>query len=138
MPPLAHDLAKRHQREFPLGEQRMGNREAFVADHLVVVENDVDVDRPRAVDGSGRGLLDRLGGTVAAQFPLDLLAGVEHLVRREVGGDLQRLVRKTLCGRESPRFAFITVRATQHGPHTGVDELLRRLQGPFHIALVTA
>ena len=116
----------------------MGNRETFVADHFVVVENDVYVDRPRTVNGSRRGLLDRLGGTVAAQFPLDLLAGVEHLVRREVGGDLQRLVRKTLCGRESPRFAFITVRATQHGPHTGVDELLRRLQGPFHIALVTA
>ena len=86
------------------------------------------------IGGARRGLLDRLGGAVAAQFPLDPLAGVEHLVRREVGRNLQRLVRKTLRGRESPRLAFITVRTAQHGPHAGVDKLLRRLQGPFHIA----
>lgn len=42
---LAHDFAQRSQGEFPLGEKRVGNGEPLACDHLVVVEEDVDIDR---------------------------------------------------------------------------------------------
>ena len=66
----------------------MGNREAFVADHLVVVEEDVDIDRPRGVGHARTGFLDRFGRAVAAQFLLDGLHSLKHLERLQIGGYL--------------------------------------------------
>lgn len=98
----------------------------------------VDVDRPRGVGHARTGFLDRFGRAVAAQFLLDGLHGLKHLERLQVGGDLKRLVRKMLFGIEAPWLAFVTVRTTQHGAHAGVDELLRSLERPFHVARIAA
>ena len=85
---LAHDFAQRSQGEFPLGEKRVGNVEPLACDHLVVLEEDVDIDRPRGVGHARTGFLDRFGRAVAAQFLLDGLHGLKHLERLQVGGYL--------------------------------------------------
>ena len=43
-----------------------------------------------------------------------------------------------LFGIEAPRLALVTMRTTQHGAHAGVDELLRSLERPFHVARIAA
>ena len=63
MPEVGGDLAQRDQDEAAFGEQGVGNREVLRSDHLVVVEEDVDVDRSRAVahlSAPAHALLDAL------------------------------------------------------------------------------
>ena len=71
-----------------------------------------------------RSFFERLGGAVAPQLALDGADGVEDLLGREVGGDLEGLVGETLGSLETPRLALVTVRTTQDGADAGIDQLL--------------
>ena len=103
-----------------------------------VVEEDVDVDRPRRIAAAARRPFERLGRMIAAQLPLDLLHGVEHLPRREVGRDLERLVREVRRRGKAPRLALVAVRTAQHRAHALVDEPLHRLERAFHVSLISS
>lgn len=138
MPALTHDLAQGHQCEFPLGKERMGKRQAIGLKDQVVVEDQVDIDRPGGIAGTRCRALKLLCSAVPPQFALDRLASVEHLERREIGCQLEGLVRETVLAREAPRGAFVPVRAAQYGAHAGIDQLLRRLERTFHVAQVAA
>lgn len=116
----------------------MRDRQLGRGDHLVVVEQDVDIDRPRDVTLPRSGPFDRLGGTVAPQLPLDAVHLGEHLVRREIGVGHQHLIDERLFGLEAPRGAPVAVRTAQHGSDAGVDQPLRRAQTLLHVADVAS
>lgn len=70
---VAHPFAQGDEHEFALLDQRMGNGQPLGANHAVVVEEYVDVDRARRISGTGP-LFERLFClAVAPQFPLDRL-----------------------------------------------------------------
>ena len=64
----------------------MRNRQPRFIDHLVAVEQEIEVDRPRAKPWSG---------PLAAEPPLDRKESVEELLRRKIGlengGGVQKL-----------------------------------------------
>ena len=85
MPKVRRDVVKRDQDEAALGDARVRHLERVGADHAVTVEEDVDVDRARAVS------LAR-----APPHPgLDPLHGGEEVGRLERGGALQREIQET-------------------------------------------
>ena len=119
MPALTHDLAQGHQRELPLGKERVGQLQTVGLKDQIVVEDQVDIDRPGGIACTRCRTLELLCSAVPSQFALDRLAGVEHLERREVGRQFESLVRETVLAREAPTGRF----------HTGANSAIRRPRG---------
>jgi hypothetical protein len=79
-PKLGIELQERVDHEGALGQSRVRDLEARLADDLVAVEQEIEVDRA--------GTPPLLAGTVAAEAPLDLEQAVEELARTQVRLDL--------------------------------------------------
>lgn len=77
---ISHHFPQRNHDEIALRHARMWNLQVGFVDNEVVVEQDVDIDRPVVIDKRSRGSID--GGFLAtAKFAFYLLGEVEHFTR---------------------------------------------------------
>lgn len=94
-----HNLAQRFHDEVALVHQRVGNVQVGLVDVQVVVDEYVDVDGTVVILSVGRLAL-------AAQLPLYLLGGGEHLAGCERGAATHAGVEKPVWGVKAPRLGF--------------------------------
>ena len=83
-PEIGGDVVERDQDEAALGDARVRHLERVGADHAVAEEEDVDVDRPRAVPLAG----------APPHAGLDALDRGQELSRLERGGTLHREIQE--------------------------------------------
>lgn len=94
-----HNLAQRFHDEVALVHQRVGNVQVGLVDVQVVVDEYVDVDGTVVILPVGRLAL-------AAQLPLYLLGGGEHLAGCERGAAAHTGVEEPVGGVKAPRLGF--------------------------------
>lgn len=94
-----HNLAQRFHDEITLVHQRVGNVQVGLVDVQIVVDEYVDVDGTVVILPVGRLAL-------AAQLPLYVLSGGEHLVGRERGAATHTGVEEPVGGVKAPRLGF--------------------------------
>lgn len=94
-----HNLAQRFHDEVALVHQRVGNVQVGLVDVQVVVDEYVDVDGTVVILPVGRLVL-------AAQLPLYVLGGGEHLAGGERGAATHTGVEEPVGGVKAPRLGF--------------------------------
>ncbi len=120
--------AKRLEHESALVQTRVRDREARLVDDLVAVEEQVEIDRPRAVAWAVAGPAERA---------LDLEQRVEQLPRAELGLDCGRALRNARLVVVPPRFR-LPERGNGNDDHALAEQLERPPQRRLAVAEVRA
>jgi hypothetical protein len=117
-------LAERFEHESALGEPWMWDAQAGLVDRFLAVEQEVEVDRPRAPA--------LLRGAVSAQATFDLQEALEELARRKVCLELGDGVQELRLVGDAHRICLPHRRATDR------TELYEQLERPADVLVPVA